>query len=113
MKQIQTQTKMRNQENDDVNTYAIAATRALKYGDVDHSRKICNLGIQTYYSELFRTNNDDNIGKKFQRRADIYLKIADLYGIKGDKGLQNVCMRQSELALKDAMALANAKRGTE
>lgn len=112
MKQIQTQTKMRNQENDGVNTYAIAATRALEYGDKVHGIKICDLGIKTYYSALFRANKD-NTEQKFQRRADIYLEIAKLYGIKGDKGLQDVCMRQSELALKDAMALANAKRGTD
>ena len=112
MKQIQTQTKMRNQENDGVNTYAIAAKKAAQYGDTVHSAKICDLGIKTYYSELFRTNND-NTEQKFQRRAEIYKEIAELYGIKGEISLKDVCMRQSELACREAKALANAKRGTE
>ncbi len=111
MKQIQTQTKM-SKAIDGVNTYAIEAMRALKYGDTVDSIKICDLGIKTYYSELFRANKD-NTEREFQRRADIYLEIAKLYGIRGDEGLKNVCIRQSELALKDAMALANAKRGTD
>ena len=112
MKQIQTQKKAQIQESNGVNTYAIAAERAAKYGDTVHSAKICDLGIKTYYSELFRTNKDTT-GQNFQKRAEIYLEIAKLYGIKGEKGLETVCMRQSELAFRDAKSLADAKRGTE
>ena len=114
MEQIQRQASKK--DCDVVNTYAIAAKRAESYGDMVHRDKICDLGIKEYYLRLMRTNTETpklSISQRLEVRAKAYKEIAELYGIKGERGLQNVCMRQSELALKDAMALANAKRGTD
>ena len=99
-----------------INTYSVAAKRADAYGDKVHRDKICDLGVREYYLRLMRTNSETariSTSERFEERANIYKEIAELYGIKGETGLQSVCMRQSEIALKEAKALAEAKRGTE
>ncbi len=99
-----------------VNTYSVAAKMAESYGNIVHRDKICNLGIREYYLKLMHTNPATakrSTSERFEERANIYKEIAELYGIKGEAGLQSVCMRQSELAFRDAKALADAKRSTE
>ncbi len=111
MKQIQRQES--KSDNTVVNTYSVAAKRAESYGDIAHRDKICDLGIKEYYLRLMRTNSETvkrSTSERFEERANIYKEIAELYGIKGERGLQVVCMRQSELAFRDAQALADAKR---
>jgi len=114
MKQIQRQ----ESKNDYtvVSTYSVAAKRAESNGDMVRRDKICDLGIKECYLKLMRTNSETaklSTSDRFEERATIYKEIAELYGIKGETGLQSVCMRQSELAFRDAKALANAKRAAE
>ena len=114
MKQIRRQES--KSDRTDANTYSAAAKRAESYGDIAHRDKICDFGIKEYYLRLMGTNSETvkrSTSEKFLERANIYKEIAELYGIKGERGLQIVCMRQSELALKDAKSLPGAKRGTE
>ena len=96
--------------------YAVAAKNAEFSGNIGARDRICMEGIRDFNARLMQTCSKEDypdISKRFGERAEIYGKIADLYGICGERSMQELYVKQSILAMREALAIAPLKRANE
>lgn len=99
-----------------IESYAVAAKNAEFSGNTAARDRICMEGIRDFNARLMQTCSKEDypdVSKRFGERAEIYGKIADLYGICGERSMQEIYVKQSILAMREALAIAPLKRANE